>query len=67
MTDRSYYAQVENDIRAQLSMAIQVMRPYAQSSGSFNDWQDLRHAIRLARQYIERAELLADHKLPPTS
>jgi hypothetical protein len=66
MTDRSHYAQVENDIRSQMGLVIQVLRPYAQSSGSFNDWQDLRHAIRLARQYIERAELLTDHRLPPT-
>jgi hypothetical protein len=65
MNDRSRYAQVENDIRQQMGLVIQVLQPYARSSGQFNDWDDLRVAIRLARQYVERAELLADHKLPP--
>jgi hypothetical protein len=67
MTDRSHYAPIENEIRQQMGMAIAVMQPYARSAGHFNDWEDLRHAIRLAKQYVERAELLADHKLPPTS
>jgi hypothetical protein len=66
MTDRSRYAQLENDIRQQMGLVIQVLQPYARSSGPFNDWDDLRVAIKLARQYIERAELLADHRLPPT-
>jgi hypothetical protein len=64
MIDR--YSAVEDEIRAQMDMAIRVLAPYARSSGPFHDWGDLRHAIKLALQYVERAELLADHKLPPS-
>jgi hypothetical protein len=66
MTDGSRYAPIENEIRQQMGLVIQVLQPYARSSGPFNDWDDLRVAIKLARQYVERAELLAYHGLPPT-
>ena len=65
MVDRSRYAQVENEIRSQMSIVIQVLRPYAMSQGSFNDWSDLRAALRAADHALERAMLTADHKLPP--
>jgi hypothetical protein len=64
--DRSRYAQVEADIRHQMSVVIQCLRPYAQSHGSFNDWDDLRTALAVASHALERAVLAADHKLPPT-
>jgi hypothetical protein len=67
MTDRSHYAQVEADIRQQMSLVIQVLRPYAQSSGPFNDWNDLRAAINAAMHALERAQSAADHRLPPTA
>jgi hypothetical protein len=66
MTDRSRYAQVESEIRSQMSIIIQVLRPYAQSSGGFNDWNDLRSALRAAEHALEKALTAADHKLPPT-
>jgi hypothetical protein len=66
MTDRTRYAPIENEIRQQLLQAISYAQPYARSSGGFVDWDDLRAAIRLVKHAIERAELLADHKLPPT-
>jgi hypothetical protein len=66
MTDRSRYAQVENEIRHQMSLVISVLQPYARSRGGFVDWDDLRAAIRTAAHGLERAQLAADHKLPPT-
>jgi hypothetical protein len=66
MTARSRYAQVENEIREQMGLVIQVLRPYSQSVGLFNDWHDLREALQVAAHALERAQLLADHKLPPT-
>jgi hypothetical protein len=66
MIDRSHYAPIENEIRSQLAMVIQILQPYARSSGPFNDWRDLRTAIGIALQYVERAQLLANHRLPPT-
>jgi hypothetical protein len=66
MTDRARYAQIENEIRQNMAIAIQILRPYAQSAGSFNDWNDLRSAITTAMHALERAQLAADHKLPPT-
>jgi hypothetical protein len=45
MTDRSRLAQVENEIREKMSIVVGCLRPYAQSRGSFVDWNDLRQAI----------------------
>jgi hypothetical protein len=66
MTDRRRYAKVESEIRGQMGLVIQVLRPYSQGVGLFNDWHDLREALRAAAHALERAQLLADHKLPPT-
>jgi hypothetical protein len=66
MTDRAHYAQVEAEIREQMSLVIQVLRPYAQSRGAFNDWDDLREALRAAEHALEKASLAANHRLPPT-
>lgn len=68
MTDpRDRFIQIENEIRQQLLQMIAFAQPYARSRGHFNDYEDLRAWIRLAKHCIERAELLADHKLPPCS
>jgi hypothetical protein len=66
MTARCRYAPVENEIREKMSIVIECLRPYAQSHGSFVDWNDLREALRAAEHALERAALLANHKLPPT-
>ena len=55
----------DDQIRAQLLNTLRVLQPYARSQGLFHDLDDLRTAIKLALQYLERAELLADHRLPP--
>jgi hypothetical protein len=65
MTDRDRYIPVENEIREQLSQVLSIVQPYARSRGHFNDYTDLRTAIRLAQHALERAQLLADHRLPP--
>jgi hypothetical protein len=65
VTDR--YAAIEAEIREQLLRAILIARPYAQSRGHFHDYTDLRSAIALALHALERAQLLADHKLPPSA
>jgi hypothetical protein len=49
----------DDQVRAQLLNVIRVIQPYARSQGQFSDLQDLRTAIKLALQYLERAELLA--------
>jgi hypothetical protein len=56
---------IDDQIRAQLLNALRVIQPYARSQGRFSNLDDLRAAIKLALQYLERAELLADHRLPP--
>jgi hypothetical protein len=66
MTGRDRYTAVENEIREQLTRTILVIQPYARSQGHFNDYADLRAAIALAMTTLERAELLANHRLPPT-
>jgi hypothetical protein len=66
MTDRSRYAPIENEIREQLNQVLAIVQPYARSHGGFVNWNDLREAIRLAMHAMERAQLLADHRLPPT-
>jgi hypothetical protein len=54
----------DEEIRAQLLNALRVIQPYARSTGQFHDIADLRTAITLARQYLERAQLLIDRRLP---
>jgi hypothetical protein len=49
----------DDEIRAQLLNALRVLQPYGRSQGLFHDVADLRAAIKLALQYLERAELLA--------
>jgi hypothetical protein len=66
MTDRDRYAPIEAEIHEQLSRCLEIVRPYARSRGRLNDYRDLRTAISLAIHALERAQLLADHKLPPT-
>jgi hypothetical protein len=39
---------------------IVIIRPYAQSQGNFNDAADLRTALKLAMQMLERAEKSAN-------
>jgi hypothetical protein len=54
----------DDEIRAQLLNALRVIQPYARSSGQFHDIADLQAAITLARQYLKRAQLLAERRLP---
>jgi hypothetical protein len=56
----------DDQIREQLLNVLRVIQPYARSTGSFHNPDDLRSAIKLASQYLKRAELLAEHRLPPT-
>jgi hypothetical protein len=50
---------IDDQIKQQLLNVIQTIRPYAHAPGQFHDASDLRAAIKLALQYLERAELLA--------
>jgi hypothetical protein len=50
---------IDDQVRAQLLNALRVIQPYARSQGQFSNLQDLRTAIKLALQYLERAEALA--------
>jgi hypothetical protein len=52
-----------DQVREQLLNVIRVIQPYARSQGQFHDVADLRAAIKLALQYLERAESLASHRL----
>jgi hypothetical protein len=52
-----------DELRKQLNRAIEVLQPYALSSGPFNNIQNLETAIRLARLYLSRAERLLE-RLP---
>jgi hypothetical protein len=57
---------VDDQIREQLLKVVTILQPYARLHGNFVNLQDLRTAIGLAQHAIERAELLASHRLPPT-
>jgi hypothetical protein len=57
---------VDDEVREQLLDAMKVIQPYARSQGKFHDPTDLRAAIKLALQFLQRADLLADYRLPPT-
>jgi hypothetical protein len=50
----------DDQIREQLLNAIKVIQPYARAQGRFHDLDDLRMAIRMAIQFLERA----DRRLP---
>jgi hypothetical protein len=56
---------VDDEIRAQLLNILAILQPYARSYGKFVNLPDLRVAISLAQHAIDKAELLADHRLPP--
>jgi hypothetical protein len=53
---------IDDQVRAQLLNTLKVIQPYARSQGRFSNPADLRAAIKLAQQYLERAELLADRR-----
>jgi hypothetical protein len=59
-------ASVDDQIREHLLNVVMILQPYARSHGQFVNLQDLRTAIGLAQHAIERAELLANYRLPPT-
>jgi hypothetical protein len=48
------------------SLVIQVLRTYSQSTGPFNDWNDLRAALGAAEHALEKASTVANNRLPPT-
>jgi hypothetical protein len=52
----------DDNIKEQLRNVIEVVRPYAMAQGRFHNVDDLRAAIKLALQFLERAELLADRR-----
>jgi hypothetical protein len=53
----------DDEVREQLLNVLRVLQPYARSTGQFHNVADLRAAITLAQQFLERAELLVD-RLP---
>jgi hypothetical protein len=57
----------DEQIREQLLNVIRVIQPYARAQGRFHNVDDLRAAISLARQYLERAQLLTIHSPPRQS
>jgi hypothetical protein len=52
----------DDQIKEQLANVIKVVQPYARAQGRFHNRDDLRAAIRLAGQYLKRAELLTDRR-----
>jgi hypothetical protein len=52
-----------DEVRKLLYRVIDLLQPYALSSGPFNNVQNLETAIGLARFYLSRAERLID-RLP---
>lgn len=52
-----------DDLRRHLNHVIEILQPYALSSGAFSNPKNLETAIGLARVYLDRAERLLD-KLP---
>lgn len=59
-------APVDDEIRERLNQVIEIIAPLAKSFGQFQDLQALRIAILLSRHALERADLLANYRLPPT-
>jgi hypothetical protein len=57
---------VDDQVREKLVEVIELLRPYARSQGLFHDLKDLRLAITLAAHALEKADVLANHRLPPT-
>jgi hypothetical protein len=57
---------VDDEVREHLSQVIEILRPYARSQSLFNDLADLRMAITLAGHALEKADLAANSRLPPT-
>jgi hypothetical protein len=57
----------DDQIREQLMNVLLTLQPYARSTGQFYDVDDLRVAISLARQYLERAQHLIDRQVPRSS
>jgi hypothetical protein len=57
---------VDDEVREHLSRVIEILKPHAQSQGLFNDLADLRMAITLAGHALEKADLAANYRLPPT-
>ena len=47
-----------DQIREQLRQVVAVVRPYAMSSGPFNELCDVRAAVNLAMHALERAQRL---------
>jgi hypothetical protein len=45
----SYYAQIEAEIREHLLRVIEIVRPYARSTGKFHNREDLRTAVHRRR------------------
>jgi hypothetical protein len=46
MTDRARYSQVEAEIRQQMGLVIQILQPYARSSGGFSGRRSRRQCTR---------------------
>jgi hypothetical protein len=51
-------AHASNELREHLNRVIEILRPYAQSSGRFHNLQDVTNAINLAGMSLSRAERL---------
>jgi len=51
-------AQIDDRVREQLERVVEILRPHAQSSGSFVNPQDVRTAIDLAGVSLSRGARL---------
>jgi hypothetical protein len=57
---------VDDELRAKLLEVIAILQPYARSQGLFHDLADLRMAIGLAAHTLEKADTIANYRMPPT-
>jgi len=57
---------VDDELRTKLLEVIAILQRYARSQGLFHDLKDLRMAITLAVHALEKADTIANYRMPPT-